>query len=98
MKNTIQKYKYAHQFTVAYRILLSLVVGYFCVVYFSLCLAAIFLYFTPRAEAVFLASFCAIMFALIFFILCFCIQSIPRLSQLSFGITLLFYGLSHLIG
>ncbi|SDC04686.1 hypothetical protein [Acinetobacter boissieri] len=98
MKSTIQKYKYAHQINVLYRTLLSCVVGYFCVVYFSLCLAAIFLQVIPRAEAVFLAIFCAIIFALIFFIACFSIQSIQRLSLLSFGITLLFYGLSYLIG
>ncbi|SNQ29053.1 hypothetical protein SAMN05444584_0987 [Acinetobacter apis] len=80
------------------RVVLSCVGGYLCTMYFSLVLASLFTSVMPRAEAVFLSAFLAILFFVFFFMTSFAIHSFKHVMVFGLSTTALFYILSYILG
>lgn len=65
---------------VIYRFILAFVVGFICTAFLSIALSYLFNMTLPKAESIYLAAFCSILFYTIFVIMTFCIRSVVRLT------------------
>ena len=70
----------AYRFAVLYRFVVAFMIGFICTAYFSVALTYLFNMALPKAESVYLAAFCSILFYALFVIVAFCIQSLLKLS------------------
>lgn len=87
-----------HRVNIFFRVMIACVGGYLCSMYFSLVVANVFLIIMPRAEAVFLSAFLAIIFFIIFFMTSFAMYSFKKVVIFSVFTTVLFYVLSYTLG
>ncbi|MPW44773.1 hypothetical protein D7V21_02755 [Acinetobacter guerrae] len=69
-----------YRFAVFYRFVIAFIVGFICTAFLSIALSYIFNMTLPKAESVYLAAFCAILFYALFVIMAFCIQSLLKLT------------------
>ncbi|WEI18019.1 hypothetical protein PY247_17120 [Acinetobacter proteolyticus] len=84
----------SYRLNIFYRFMQSFVLGYMCMMYLSLDLALWFNHILDKAEAIYLAAFISILFYLTFIILCFCTDSLWKLSLTSLILTGTLFGLS----
>lgn len=73
----------AYRFAVLYRFIIAFIVGFICTAFFSIALSYVLNMRLPKAESVYLAAFCSILFYAFFVIMMFCIQSLVRLTLYS---------------
>ncbi|MBJ9985023.1 hypothetical protein IAE19_06130 [Acinetobacter sp. S40] len=77
----------AYRFAVFYRFVIAFIVGFICTAFLSVALSYLFHLTFPKAESVYLAAFCAILFYALFVILAFCVQSLLKLTIYSIVIS-----------
>ncbi|MDH2075810.1 hypothetical protein, partial [Acinetobacter ursingii] len=63
-----------------YRFVIAFIIGFVCTAFFSMALAYIFNMMMPKADSVYLAAFCSILFYAVFVIIAFCVQSLLKLT------------------
>lgn len=90
--------QFQYPISITYRFILAFVIGYICANYLALNLTLLFQYQLASAEAVYLSAFICIIFFTVFVIYSFIIQSLKKLSILSFSILLALYALSKILG
>jgi len=88
----------SYRIKVLYRFLLVFGMGFACMAYLSLGLTGILLLTLDKAEAIYLASFIAILFYVVFVIIGFCIQSLLKLTGLSVVLCALFFFATRMVG
>ncbi|OTG88520.1 hypothetical protein B9T34_15835 [Acinetobacter sp. ANC 3813] len=81
-----------------YRLLLTFGIGFLCCALVALNLTQLFSTFWPKAESVFLAGFCALIFYTCFVICAFCTPHIKRFSVISFALLFGLFLLEQSIG
>lgn len=69
-----------YRIAVFYRFAIAFVLGFICTVFFCISLTHALHLIWPKAESIFLAAFCAILFYAAFVIISFCIQSLIKLT------------------
>lgn len=90
--------KYGYTLSILYRFFLAFIVGYLCANYFALNLSLLFQFTMENAEAIYLAAFISIFFFLAFVIYSFIIQSLKKLTTLSFITFSSLFVLSKILG
>lgn len=80
------------------RFIIAFGLGYVCSYLLSENLTLLFANALGKAESVFLAAFISIFFYVIFVLICFCIQSLIRISILSTALTSVLFLSSRLLG
>lgn len=86
-----------YSLSILYRVLLAFVIGYVCTYFFTINLTNFFAEYLPKAEAIFLAAFIAILFYLAFVLMSFSIQTLKKLSAIATACLLVLFLLSRWI-
>ncbi|MCX5467446.1 hypothetical protein OSH00_06765 [Acinetobacter sp. A-IN1] len=84
--------------SVLYRFILAFGIGYACSYLLSINLIDIFYPYLAKAESIYLAAFIALLFYIIFVLVSFCIQSLKKMSIISFVLVIVLLLFSKFIG
>ncbi len=74
---------YRYRLAVLYRLVIAFVAGFICTLFVNIDLSYIFSMMLPKAESVYLAAFCSILFYAFFVIVMFCVHSLLKLTLYS---------------
>ncbi|WP_130802664.1 hypothetical protein [Acinetobacter ihumii] len=72
-----------YRFAVLYRFMVAFILGFIGTAFLSIALSYVFHFALPKAESVYLAAFCSILFYAVFVIIAFCVQSLIKLTVYS---------------
>ncbi|OTG58575.1 hypothetical protein B9T36_09465 [Acinetobacter sp. ANC 4204] len=84
--------------SVLYRFLVAFGLGYLCTFILSELLTLSFYPLLDKAESIFLAAFLSLIFFICFVILSFCVQSLKKLSLVTFSLGLCFFLMLKFVG